>query len=67
MKLFAAAHESAYGPSRHFAAERRRGRFRREADINRQARPISTVANDPKRTQCLCATLVLRGVSVAGA
>ena len=26
-----------------------------------------SVAIDPKRTQCLCATLVLRGVSVAGA
>jgi hypothetical protein len=33
--------------SRHFAAKQRFGRFLREADINRQARPVSTVANDP--------------------
>jgi hypothetical protein len=50
---FAAVHESGSGPSRHFAAERRRGRFRREADINRQARPVSTLANDPYATSAV--------------
>jgi hypothetical protein len=41
---------SVHGPSRHFAAKRRFGRFRMEADINRQAQPVSTVANDPQPT-----------------
>jgi len=35
------------GPSRHFAAKQRFGRFRREADINWQAKPAGSVANDP--------------------
>jgi hypothetical protein len=38
------------GPSRHFAAAQQLGRFWREADINRQAEPSGSVANDPKRT-----------------
>ena len=33
--LFAAVHESAIGPSRHFAATRYFGRFRSEADVKR--------------------------------
>jgi len=41
---------SEFGPSRQFAAERRRGRFRREADINSRHERVSTVANDPTRT-----------------
>ena len=49
MRLFAAVHESGIGPSHHFAAERRRGRFRREADINSRHERVSTVANDPSR------------------
>jgi len=38
VRLFAAVHESGSGPSRHFAAAQQLGRFRREADINWQAR-----------------------------
>jgi hypothetical protein len=38
------------GPSRHFAAKQRFGRFWKEADINRQAEASGLVANDPKRT-----------------
>ena len=34
---FAAVHESAYGPSRHFAATQQFSRFRSEADIQRAA------------------------------
>src|ERR1700745_1226011 len=41
---------SAPGPSRHFAAERRLGRFLTEADIKWQASSAGSVANDPKRT-----------------
>jgi hypothetical protein len=41
---------SAVGPSRHFAAKQRLGRFRSEADIKRQAGPAGKVANDPDRT-----------------
>jgi hypothetical protein len=41
---------TAYGPSRHFAAKQRFGRFRREADINWQTKPAGSVANDPERT-----------------
>ena len=37
--------ESGYGPSRHFAATPDVGRFRTEADMNRQARPAAPVAN----------------------
>jgi hypothetical protein len=37
------------GPSRQFVAKQRFGRFRRETDISRHERPVSTVANDPKR------------------
>jgi hypothetical protein len=47
---FAAAHESVHGPSRHFAAKQRLGRFWREADINWQARSAGSVANDPRAT-----------------
>jgi len=36
-----------FGPSRHFAAAQQLGRFRREADINWQARSAGSVANDP--------------------
>jgi hypothetical protein len=36
------------GPSRHFAATPDVGRFQTEADMNRQARPAASVANDPK-------------------
>jgi hypothetical protein len=39
---------SACGPSRHFAAAQRLGRFRSEADINWQARSAGSVANGPK-------------------
>jgi putative tryptophan/tyrosine transport system substrate-binding protein len=39
-----------FGPSRHFAAKQRSGRFRREADIDWQAEPAGSVANDPTRT-----------------
>jgi hypothetical protein len=35
------------GPSRHFVATPDAGRFRTEADMNRQARPAALVANDP--------------------
>ena len=43
---------SAAGPShsRHFAATPDVGRFRTEADMNRQARPAAPVANDPTAT-----------------
>jgi hypothetical protein len=41
---------SAYGQSRHFAWAKQSGRFWREADINRQAKPAGLDANDPKRT-----------------
>jgi len=41
---------SAPGPSRHFAAERRLGRFLTEADIKWQASSAGSVANDPKQT-----------------
>jgi hypothetical protein len=40
---------SVIGPSRHFAAERRLGRFLREADIKWQAILAGSVANDPTR------------------
>jgi len=42
--------ESGNGPSRHFACAQQSGRFRREADINRQAEPAGSVENDPERT-----------------
>ena len=38
------------GPSRHFAAKQRLGRFRKEADIKWQEGPASSVANDPEQT-----------------
>jgi hypothetical protein len=38
------------GHSRHFVATLDEGRFRTEADMNRQARPSASVANDPKAT-----------------
>jgi hypothetical protein len=38
------------GPSRHFAAKQRSGRFRREADIDWQAMAVVSVENDPKLT-----------------
>ena len=41
---------SAFGPSRHFAAAQQLGRFWREADINWQAKPADSVANDPQAT-----------------
>jgi hypothetical protein len=37
---------SANDTSRHFAATPDVGRFRTEADMNRQARPAASVAND---------------------
>jgi hypothetical protein len=37
----------ACGPSRHFTATQRLGRFWREADMNRQTRPVASIANDP--------------------
>jgi hypothetical protein len=37
-------------PSRHSAAKQHVGRFRRKADINRQAKQAGWVANDPERT-----------------
>jgi hypothetical protein len=42
-------HESEIGPLRHFAAMPDVGRFRTEADMNRQAGPAASVANDPLR------------------
>jgi len=39
---------SANGPSRHFAVEQQPRRFRREADINWQAKSADLVGNDPK-------------------
>ena len=39
---------SLIGPSRHFVATPNLGRFRTEADMNRQARPAAPVANGPK-------------------
>jgi len=39
------------GPSRHFAAKQRVGRFRRKADIKQQAGLASKVPNDPSRTR----------------
>jgi hypothetical protein len=36
------------------------------ADMGLPPAPIASEVYDPKRTQRLCATLVLRGVSVAG-
>jgi hypothetical protein len=41
---------SASGPSRHFAATQRFGRFRTGADIRWQAGPTGSVENDPIRT-----------------
>ena len=40
---------SIHGPFRHSAATPDVGRFRTEADINGQARPAASVANDPQR------------------
>jgi hypothetical protein len=40
------AHGVAIGPSRHFVATPDEGRFRTEADMNRQSRPAASVAND---------------------
>jgi hypothetical protein len=48
--LLANPEPSTHGPSRHFAAKQSSGRFRREADIDWQAKPAGSVANDPKRT-----------------
>ena len=48
--VFAAAREFLHCPSRHFATTQHLGRFRSEADINWQARPAVSVANDPIRT-----------------
>ena len=47
---------SVIGPSRHFAATRRFGRFAGEADINGRAGPAGPVANDPKRTSTVFRT-----------
>jgi hypothetical protein len=41
---------SPIGPSRHFAAKQRFGRFQIEADIKWLAGPAGSVANDPSRT-----------------
>ena len=41
--------------------------FQGVAVVARALADTGAVALDPKRTQCLCATLVLRGVSVASA
>jgi hypothetical protein len=38
------------GPSRHFAAKQRFGRFQVEADISQQAAPAGSVENAPKPT-----------------
>jgi hypothetical protein len=38
------------GPSRHFAAARKLGRFRSEAEIKGQGGSASLVANDPQET-----------------
>jgi hypothetical protein len=43
--------------SRHFAATPDVGRFRTEADMNRQARPAASVANDPSRKSWPCVRL----------
>jgi hypothetical protein len=59
-----------FGPSRHFAATPDVGRSRTETDINRQARPAASVANDPQETcsalNCCCAKLGIRGRSTRG-
>ena len=44
---FAALPMSQFGPQRHSRATPDVGRFRTEADINRQARTAASVANDP--------------------
>jgi hypothetical protein len=49
-KSLANSEPSTHGPTRHFAATQDVGRFGTETDINRQARPAASVANDPKRT-----------------
>jgi hypothetical protein len=45
-----ALQKGANGTSRHFAATPDVGRFRTEADMNRQARPAASVASDPFST-----------------
>ena len=40
---------SQIGPSRHFAAMQHFGRFRSEADMDRQAKRVGSVENDPSR------------------
>jgi hypothetical protein len=49
-RCFSTLQNDANGTSRHFAATPDVGRFRTEADINRQARPAASVANDPHQT-----------------
>src|SRR5262245_53791932 len=51
----AASAMSRVGPSRHFAAKQRFGRFRKEADIKWQVGPASSVANDPKHLPAIFA------------
>jgi hypothetical protein len=43
-------HESLPGTSRHFTAMQHSGRFRGEADMDRQAKPAGSVENDPSAT-----------------
>ena len=44
---------SAIGPSLHFAAKQRFGRFRTGADIRWQADSTESVENDPERTRAI--------------
>jgi hypothetical protein len=46
----APAHESALGPSRHFAAKQSFGRYRGIADMVALVAGLTLVANDPKRS-----------------
>ena len=46
--IIVAVHESESGTSRHLEATPDVGRFRTEADMNRQARPAASVADDPE-------------------
>jgi hypothetical protein len=55
--LLANPEPSTHGPSRHFAAAQQLGRFRREADINWQARSAGSVENDPEPTFSLAVRL----------
>ena len=47
---FVPVNESAIGPSRHFAAMQHFGRFRSEADKDRQAERVGLGENDPEAT-----------------